>query len=141
MQYRACNVYSAHSIRAFKCFWPLGGAVGCSENIEIGSYWNVKKRYTIQKIAFLGLIVGLRFGVLIWRKNIPVKAMNILPVAAAFPPSCFLSLGCASRVCACAPSVRAQLRRGFGGAFFQTSHCANRRSSVPNLPTMPGELF
>lgn len=67
--------------------------------------------------------------------------MNILPGAAAFTHSLLLSLGCASSVCACAPSVRAQLRRGFGGAFFQTSHSANRRSSVPNLPTMLGELF
>lgn len=64
MQYRACNVYSAHPTRTFECFWPQGGAVGCSENVEIGSYWKVKKRHTILKIASLGFIVGPGFGVL-----------------------------------------------------------------------------
>lgn len=38
------------------------------------------------------------------RETPAAKAANILPVAAAFPPSLGLPLGCAGLVCACAPS-------------------------------------
>lgn len=92
MQYRACNVYSAHSIPAVEYFWPQGGAVRCSENIEIGSYRNVKKHHTILKNCYAGLYIRARIWCAIWRDNIPVKAMNILPVAWRFHPVTIIRL-------------------------------------------------